>query len=460
MDVATLNDAMTPNDTPDEVLAEYLPHFEAAMVAAEINTVNRSAAWCAQIGAESAGLKYMAEIQTNGPGWTQDRRIYRGRGPIQLTWSGNYRKFGQWCQQQGYIDDPELFVREPTLVEQPRWGFLAASWYWLFGGPRPGEINDFADAGDILAVSRCVNGWVDGQMPHGWEGRLARWNHCLTLGQALLPANTAGNDGGNAVGISGDPVWLEDVLREALGDRLVVEADWKERGVGGTMGEIWGTMIHHTGSVNETLEHIRDGVDQGPPNGWLQGPLSQGFITSDGIFHLVAVGPCNHAGGGYWGTLTDGNRQAIGFECAYNGSGPWPQKQVITMRDASAAVSKKLGKRAQDSVVGHKEYAKPQGRKPDPGNMDMNWFRAEVQKDLDGFHFPGENQEPEHPPITPPPPTNTPPSDEEIMYYANVAYWEMLGWRTPTEAMAVLLDAVTGSKNAGKPGVSLTRPKE
>ena len=30
--------------------------------------------------------------------------------------------------------------------------------------------------------------------------------------------------------------------------------------------------------------------------------------------------------------------------------------------------------------------------------------------------------------------------------------WEMLGWRTPVEAMAVLLDAVTGSNNAGKRG--------
>jgi predicted chitinase len=74
-------------------------------------------------------------------------------------------------------------------VEQPRWGFLAASWYWLNAGPRPGQINDFADSGDILAVSRCVNGWVEGRMPNGWDDRLARWNRCLAMGDDILPGS-------------------------------------------------------------------------------------------------------------------------------------------------------------------------------------------------------------------------------------------------------------------------------
>lgn len=221
-----------------------------------------------------------------------------------------------------------------------------------------------------------------------------RYGQRMNQAQAYFDRLTSNQE--NPMAVSGDPVWLEDVLREALGDRLVVHEGWKERGAGGLMGTIWGTMIHHTGNVNETVAVIRDGVQQ--PSGWLPGPLSQCLITPDGTCHLIAVGPCNHAGSGNWGTLTNGNRDSIGFECAYSGSGPWPQKQIITMRDATAAISKKIGKKAADSVCGHKEYAKPQGRKVDPGNMDMNWFRAEVQKDLDGFVFPGE-----HPPITEPP---------------------------------------------------------
>lgn len=185
MDARTLRAAMQETYVPDERIAEYLPHFEEAMRAAEINTVRRATAWCSQIGHESAGLRYMAEIQTSGPGWTYDRTRYRGRGPIQLTWSSNYRTFGVWCQRAGYVDDPELFVKQPELVEQPRWGFLAASWYWLHGGPRAGEINSFADAGDLLSVSRCVNGWVT--TPNGMPDRRARYDRALALGDALLP---------------------------------------------------------------------------------------------------------------------------------------------------------------------------------------------------------------------------------------------------------------------------------
>lgn len=167
---------------------EMLPAYVEAMKAAQINTVNRAAAFAAQIGHESVGLVYMAEIETSNPSWNWDRTRYRGRGPIQLTWSSNYRKFGQWCKSQGYIADSELFVNQPELVEQPKWGFLAASWYWLYGGPKPGQINAFADAGDNLAVSRCINGWVD--TPNGMPDRTARWNRCRAMGNRLLPSDT------------------------------------------------------------------------------------------------------------------------------------------------------------------------------------------------------------------------------------------------------------------------------
>lgn len=186
MDATTLRAAMQETYVSDATIASYLPHFEEAMRAAQINTVLRAAAWCSQIGHESSGLRYMAEIQTSGPDWTWDRTRYRGRGPIQLTWQGNYRRFGEWCKDAGYIDDPQLFVNRPELVEEPRWGFLAASWYWLNGGPRRGEINAFADAGDILSVSRCVNGWVT--TPNGMPDRQSRYARALKLGDALLPA--------------------------------------------------------------------------------------------------------------------------------------------------------------------------------------------------------------------------------------------------------------------------------
>lgn len=231
MDTATLRSAMQETYIADSVLAEYLPHFEEAMRAAQINTVRRAAAWCSQIGHESAGLRYMAEIETSNPSWSWDRTRYRGRGPIQLTWQDNYRKFGIWCRKAGYIDDPELFVNKPELVEQPRWGFLAASWYWLKGGPRPGQINAFADAGDILGVSRCVNGWVP--TPNGMPDRQARYNRALELGTALLPQE---DDMANAA---------EKIEEQLLGRK---EADGERRG--------WPQLGDHEGAKRSLVDGV------------------------------------------------------------------------------------------------------------------------------------------------------------------------------------------------------------
>lgn len=209
MDRATFRKAMTPTALSDGQLFDLLPLYEEAMRAAEINTPRRAAAFASQLGHESSGLRYTAEIQTDGPGWTPDRRVYRGRGYIQLTWSSNYRKFGQWCKEHGYVSDSEIFVKSPALVEQPKWGFLASSWYWMYGGPKPGKINGFADAGDILSVSRCVNGWStneDGtiRIPNGMTDRQKRWDNCLPLGDALLPGEAMPD---NRPAFNEFPIW-------------------------------------------------------------------------------------------------------------------------------------------------------------------------------------------------------------------------------------------------------------
>lgn len=198
---------------------------------------------------------------------------------------------------------------------------------------------------------------------------------------------------------TGDPTWLEEVLRDALGDRLVVHPGWETRGTGngenGTseMGPLWGVMIHHTGNSRERPEVIRDGVWQSPTY-FLPGPLSQCLITPDGKCHLVAIGPCNHAGSGSYPGVPagTGNTRLVGFECAwptirpdgsYDKSERWPDAQIATMRDASAAVVRRLGQRG-DRVIGHKDYAGASQGKWDPGNLDMPWFRGEVNKALDG----------------------------------------------------------------------------
>lgn len=266
---------------------------------------------------------------------------------------------------------------------------------------------------------------------------------------------------GGTVGFTGDPLWLEEVLKAKIGDRLVVHKDWQLYGTGagpgGQMGNIWGVMMHHTGNANEKPETIRKGVHQAG-GGFLRGPLSQCLITPDGKCHLVAVGPCNHAGAGSYpglGTNT-GNVRTIGIECAwptirtdgsYDPAERWPDAQIITMREVAAAIVARLGYGAE-RVIGHKEYAGASQGKWDPGNLDMDWFRGEVAKDLRG-----EFTKPTPPP--PPPTAQEPPKLglprlpfdterdllEEILRQQRGPYlkgWAQLGDKTVVDSLADL----------------------
>ncbi|WP_235681139.1 peptidoglycan DD-metalloendopeptidase family protein [Tomitella gaofuii] len=169
--------------------AELLPGFVAAMRAAEINTVDRAAMWCAQIGHESAGLRYMEEIASGaayeyrtdlGNTFAGDGVRFKGSGPIQLTGRHNFTLFSRWCAARGYTSDPGVVVNNPDMVrDDPRFGFLAASWYWTVARP---QINAMADRRDLEGVTRAINGGLN-----GLADRRARYQRCLVMGESLLP---------------------------------------------------------------------------------------------------------------------------------------------------------------------------------------------------------------------------------------------------------------------------------
>ena len=186
MDLQTLSTAM--GNLPTTEYERFVGPLNEALFAAECTTVNRVAMWCAQVGHESGGLRYMEEIADGSAyegrldlGNTQpgDGRRFKGRGPIQLTGRENYRRFSVWAHSKGLVPTEDHFLTAPTLVSDPKWGFLAASYYWTVARPK---LNELSDASDIEGATKAVNGGLN-----GLPDRTNRWNRCRALGAALLP---------------------------------------------------------------------------------------------------------------------------------------------------------------------------------------------------------------------------------------------------------------------------------
>jgi len=118
----------------------------------------RLAHFMAQLAHESGGFRYMEEIASGeayegradlGNTTPGDGKRYKGRGPIQLTGRANYRLFGRALG----ID----FENNPEIVALPSIGLLAACHFWQMRG-----LNELADADDIVAITKRVNGGQNG----------------------------------------------------------------------------------------------------------------------------------------------------------------------------------------------------------------------------------------------------------------------------------------------------------
>lgn len=172
----------------------WAPHLTAAMDRYGINTPRRQAAFLAQLVHESAGLERLVENlnysaaglartwpnryatasgapnalarslaynpealannvyadrmgngdEASGDGWR-----YRGQGPIQLTGLDNVTR----CAEETGLP----LVERPELLQQPEAGAVSAAWFW-----RTRNLNTLADAGNIDAITRKVNGGMNG----------------------------------------------------------------------------------------------------------------------------------------------------------------------------------------------------------------------------------------------------------------------------------------------------------
>ena len=193
-----------------ENATKYLPHLQVALNTYNINTPKRVAGFLSQIGHESKGLSTvienlnysteallklfrrsrisvedaqaygrrrgqraqqvkLANILYGGPfgeknlGNTKpdDGSRFIGRGLKQLTGRYNY----QSCGAALGID----LVNSPDLLLLPKYAALSAGWFWSTN-----KLNELADSGDVLAMTRRVNGGTNGltQREELWEAGL------------------------------------------------------------------------------------------------------------------------------------------------------------------------------------------------------------------------------------------------------------------------------------------------
>lgn len=146
--------------------AKWLLALNAAMDEFEINTPLRQAAFLSQIAHESGELRYVKELGAdsyfdkydsgriaerlgNTPEVDGDGARYKGRGPIQTTGRTNYLLAGMRL-------DLDL-LNHPELLEIPEHGARASAFFWWNAG-----LNEIADTGDIVRITRKVNGGLNG----------------------------------------------------------------------------------------------------------------------------------------------------------------------------------------------------------------------------------------------------------------------------------------------------------
>jgi putative chitinase len=130
-------------------------HFRTYGIA---DTGLRLAHFMAQLAHESGGFRYMEEIASGQAyegrtdlGNTQpgDGKLFKGRGPIQLTGRANYRTYGRALG----LD----FESNPAMVAIPSVGLLVACKYW-----DQQKLNALADADDVVAITKRINGGTNG----------------------------------------------------------------------------------------------------------------------------------------------------------------------------------------------------------------------------------------------------------------------------------------------------------
>lgn len=192
----TLPSIVQPRVTPELLMAVmpacpraraelWAPPLDKAAWESGITTAPRLAAWLAQLGEESGDLRWTSEIWGPTPEQLRyeghrlnerpgDGYLFRGRGPIELTFRHNY----ELATRALGVD----LVQHPDLACLPEIGSRIAGWYWQTHGCN--ELADVQDLHHFLAITHAINGGENGE-----ADREAHWKRArAALGLSAVAA--------------------------------------------------------------------------------------------------------------------------------------------------------------------------------------------------------------------------------------------------------------------------------
>lgn len=148
---------MAPN-AAGWIIAGIVDAMPRVIARAKLTTDLRLAHFLAQLAHESAGFKTTEEYASGSAyegrrdlGNTQpgDGRRFKGRGLIQVTGRHNARRMSK-------VLGPD-FDANPELLRRFPWAADTAAVFW-----DDHRLNDYADADNILTVTRRINGGTNG----------------------------------------------------------------------------------------------------------------------------------------------------------------------------------------------------------------------------------------------------------------------------------------------------------
>lgn len=153
----------------EDLATKFIEYLNKYMIEYSINTVPRICAFIAQIGHESARLKYTEEIASvsayegrKSLGNTQpgDGKKFKGRGLIQITGRSNYQQISD--------DWKEDFISNPSKLSEPEYAVKSACWWWANR-----KLNTIADTNteeSFKRITKIINGGYN-----GLQDRLNLW---------------------------------------------------------------------------------------------------------------------------------------------------------------------------------------------------------------------------------------------------------------------------------------------